>query len=46
MAGLSPRTAKFVKRYADLTSVLSEAATAFAVDVTSGAFPDEAHSYR
>jgi 3-methyl-2-oxobutanoate hydroxymethyltransferase len=46
MAGLSPRTAKFVKKYADLTTVLSEAATAFAEDVTGGAFPDEAHSYR
>jgi 3-methyl-2-oxobutanoate hydroxymethyltransferase len=46
MAGLSPRTAKFVKRYADLATVLSDAATAFADDVTSGAFPDEAHSYR
>jgi 3-methyl-2-oxobutanoate hydroxymethyltransferase len=46
MAGLSPRTAKFVKRYADMVGVLSEAATAFADDVTSGAFPDEAHSYR
>ena len=46
MAGLSPRTAKFVKKYTDLATVLSEAATAFAEDVTSGAFPDEAHSYR
>ena len=46
MAGLSPRTAKFVKKYADLATVLSDAATAFAGDVTSGAFPDEAHSYR
>jgi 3-methyl-2-oxobutanoate hydroxymethyltransferase len=46
MAGLTPRTAKFVKKYADLASVLSDAATAFAQDVTSGAFPDEEHSYR
>ena len=46
MAGLSPRTAKFVKKYADLAAVLSDAATTFADDVTSGAFPDEAHSYR
>jgi 3-methyl-2-oxobutanoate hydroxymethyltransferase len=46
MAGLSPRTAKFVKKYADLASVLGEAATAFAADVSSGAFPDEDHSYR
>jgi 3-methyl-2-oxobutanoate hydroxymethyltransferase len=46
MVGLSPRTAKFVKKYADMAGVLSEAATAFADEVTSGAFPDEAHSYR
>jgi 3-methyl-2-oxobutanoate hydroxymethyltransferase len=46
MAGLSPRTAKFVKKYADVAAVLSRAATAFADDVTSGAFPDEAHSYQ
>src|ERR1700735_4195072 len=46
MAGLSPRTAKFVKKYADLTAVLTDAATAFAADVTGGAFPDDAHSYR
>jgi 3-methyl-2-oxobutanoate hydroxymethyltransferase len=45
MAGLSPRVAKFVKKYADVATVLSEAATAFAEDVTGGAFPDEAHSY-
>ena len=46
MAGLSPRVAKFVRKYADVATVLSEAATAFAEDVTAGAFPDEAHSYK
>ena len=46
LAGLSPRTAKFVKKYADLTTVLHDAAAAFAADVTSGAFPDEEHSYK
>jgi 3-methyl-2-oxobutanoate hydroxymethyltransferase len=46
MAGLSPRTPKFVKRYADLASVLSTAAAEFAADVSSGAFPDQDHSYR
>jgi len=46
MAGLSPRTAKFVKKYADLASILGQAATAFAEDVASGTFPDEVHSYR
>jgi 3-methyl-2-oxobutanoate hydroxymethyltransferase len=46
MAGLSPRTAKFVKKYADLASILGQAAAAFAEDVTSGTFPDGDHSYR
>jgi 3-methyl-2-oxobutanoate hydroxymethyltransferase len=46
MAGLTPRTAKFVKRYGNVASVLDDAARAFAADVTSGAFPDAAHSYR
>jgi len=46
MAGLSPRTPKFVKRYADVAGVLSQAARAFAEDVTGGAFPDAEHSYR
>jgi 3-methyl-2-oxobutanoate hydroxymethyltransferase len=45
MAGLSPRTAKFVKKYADLSTVLGDAARSFATDVAGGAFPDEAHSY-
>jgi len=45
MAGLSPRTAKFVKRYAHVATVLRDAATAFAADVTGGAFPDAEHSY-
>jgi 3-methyl-2-oxobutanoate hydroxymethyltransferase len=46
MAGLSPRVAKFVKQYADVAGVLHDAARAFADDVTSGAFPDEEHSYK
>jgi 3-methyl-2-oxobutanoate hydroxymethyltransferase len=46
MAGLSPRTAKFVKRYADMAGLLGDAARSFAADVTSRAFPDAAHSYR
>ncbi len=45
MAGLSPKTAKFVKRYADLAGVLSEAARSFASEVVAGAFPDDQHSY-
>jgi 3-methyl-2-oxobutanoate hydroxymethyltransferase len=45
MAGLSPRVPKFVKRYADLAGTLRAAATAYAEDVTSGAFPAEEYSY-
>ncbi|MGH3393065.1 MAG: 3-methyl-2-oxobutanoate hydroxymethyltransferase, partial [Streptosporangiaceae bacterium] len=46
MAGLSPRTPKFVKRYADVAGVLRGAVQAFAGEVVSGTFPDEEHSYR
>jgi 3-methyl-2-oxobutanoate hydroxymethyltransferase len=46
MAGLSPRTPKFVKKYADLAAVLRDAAGSFADEVVSGTFPDEEHSYR
>jgi 3-methyl-2-oxobutanoate hydroxymethyltransferase len=46
MAGLSPRTAKFVKRYADVAGVLREAAESFAAEVVSGSFPTPEYSYR
>jgi 3-methyl-2-oxobutanoate hydroxymethyltransferase len=46
MAGLSPRVARFVKRYADMAGVLRDAAQAFAGEVAGGTFPDAAHSYR
>ena len=46
MAGLSPRTAKFVKRYADVGGVLRDAARAFAAEVTGGSFPTPEYSYR
>ena len=46
MAGLSPRTAKFVRRYADLAGVLRDAAQSFAADVVSGSFPTAEYSYR
>jgi len=46
MAGLSPRTPKFVRSYADVASVLRDAASAYARDVVSGAFPGPAESYR
>ena len=46
MAGMNTgRTAKFVKKYADLGGVLSEAATAFAEEVRGGAFPAADHSF-
>jgi 3-methyl-2-oxobutanoate hydroxymethyltransferase len=46
MAGLTPLTAKFVRKYADVAGVLREAAKAYAGDVVSGAFPAPEHSYR
>ena len=46
MAGLSPRTAKFVKRYADMAGVLGQAARSFADEVVGGQFPSEEYSYR
>jgi 3-methyl-2-oxobutanoate hydroxymethyltransferase len=46
MAGLSPRTPRFVKRYADVSGVLRQAARSFAEEVVTGSFPDEEHSYR
>jgi 3-methyl-2-oxobutanoate hydroxymethyltransferase len=45
MAGLSPRSPKFAKRYADLATVLRDAVTEFAADVSTGAFPTEEYSY-
>jgi 3-methyl-2-oxobutanoate hydroxymethyltransferase len=46
MAGLSPVTPKFVKKYADVAAVLRDAATAFAEEVTAGTFPDKDRSYQ
>ena len=46
MAGLSPRTPKFVKRYADVAGVLGQAARSFADEVVGGQFPSEQYSYR
>ena len=46
MAGLNngPKP-KFVKRYADLRSVLADAARAFADEVAAGTYPGPEHSY-
>jgi 3-methyl-2-oxobutanoate hydroxymethyltransferase len=46
MAGLSPRSPKFAKRYADVAATLRTAAAEFAAEVASGAFPSEEYSYR
>jgi 3-methyl-2-oxobutanoate hydroxymethyltransferase len=46
MAGLSARSPKFAKRYADVAGVLRTAAAEFAADVASGAFPSEEYSYK
>ena len=46
MAGLSPRTPKFVKKYADLGGLLGQAARSFAEDVVTGGFQTEEHTYR
>jgi 3-methyl-2-oxobutanoate hydroxymethyltransferase len=45
MAGLTPRTARFVKRYADVAGVLGQAARSFAEEVVTGQFPAEEHTY-
>ena len=45
LAGLRPNPAKFVKQYADVRTILTDAARAFADDVAAGAYPDEPHSY-
>jgi 3-methyl-2-oxobutanoate hydroxymethyltransferase len=45
MAGLSPRTAKFVKTYADVAGILTGAAKSFADEVVGGAFPAPEHAY-
>lgn len=45
LAGLTERQPKFVKKYADLRAVLTEAATAYADEVRGGTFPGPEHSY-
>ncbi len=46
MLGLSEWTPSFVKQYASLGALASQAARSFADEVANGKFPDEAHSYR
>lgn len=46
MAGLREgQVPRFVKRYADLRGVLTEAAKAYAADVVGGTFPADEHSF-
>lgn len=46
LVGLTPgRVPRFVKPYADVRSVVAEAVSNFVTDVSSGAYPDEEHSY-
>jgi 3-methyl-2-oxobutanoate hydroxymethyltransferase len=47
MSGLrGGKMAKFVKQYADLRTVLADAAQAYAEDVRSGRFPGPEHSFQ
>jgi 3-methyl-2-oxobutanoate hydroxymethyltransferase len=39
------RSARFVKRYADVGSTIKDALERFAADVRAGAFPEESHTY-
>jgi len=46
LLGLTPDPApKFVRRYADLRTVMADAVRAWATDVTTGAYPAKEHSY-
>ncbi|MBO2446248.1 3-methyl-2-oxobutanoate hydroxymethyltransferase [Actinomadura barringtoniae] len=45
MAGLTPHTAKFVKKFADMQTVLGDAAREYADEVVGGAFPAQEHTY-
>jgi 3-methyl-2-oxobutanoate hydroxymethyltransferase len=46
LAGLTPGPGpKFVKRYADLRTVLHDAVTAYADDVREGRYPGPEHTY-
>lgn len=45
LLGFNPTVPKFVRRYADLGTVATEAVAAYAADVRSGAFPTDAEAY-
>ena len=46
LLGLSEWSPSFVKQYASLGALASQAARGFVEDVANGKFPDEEHSYR
>ncbi len=46
MLGLFERTPRFVKRYDDLATRITRAATSYAAEVKARAFPTEAETYR
>ncbi|WP_372490823.1 3-methyl-2-oxobutanoate hydroxymethyltransferase [Actinomadura terrae] len=46
MAGLTAHTAKFVKRFAEVGTLLGDAARAYADEVVSGVYPAPEHSYQ
>jgi len=45
LLGITPSTAKFVRRYAELADEATAAVAAYAADVRSGAFPADAEVY-
>ena len=45
MLGLFDWTPKFVRRYADLSKAINEAAAAYAADVRARTFPGKAETY-
>jgi len=45
LLGITEKPPKLAKAYVDLRATITDAVTAFAHDVESGAFPDEDHSY-
>jgi 3-methyl-2-oxobutanoate hydroxymethyltransferase len=45
LLGLNEWVPKFVRPYADLRGIITDAVTSWGNDVVSGAFPDDAHSY-
>jgi 3-methyl-2-oxobutanoate hydroxymethyltransferase len=45
LVGLNPSVPKFVRRYADLRSVMGDAVRQWADDVTTGTYPGPEHSY-